>query len=70
MPATTWDAASISFRRSPGPASLDPKTMRAFSSVSSFCVFGRDSGGGVSGGVFVRGWTSDLGFLSISVLDQ
>jgi hypothetical protein len=65
-PAMICEAAFISFRRSAGPASFEPKTIRAFSRVSSFCVFGRDSGGGGSGAVSVRRWALDVGFLSIS----
>lgn len=60
-PAMFLDAASISALRSPGPARRDPKTMRAFARVSSFAVFGKDSGGGGVGAVRVIEDTSLIG---------
>jgi hypothetical protein len=60
-PAISCEAASISFLLSAGPASLDPNTMRAFARVSSFGVFGCDSGGGDSGAVRVAGCVFDRG---------
>jgi hypothetical protein len=61
MPATTLEAASISARRSPGPASLDPNTMRPFSIASSLAVLGSDSAGGGFGVVRVAGVVLDNG---------
>jgi hypothetical protein len=57
IPAMFCVCASISALRSPGPASRDPKTTRAFCSVASFSVFGSDSGGGSVGAVRVAGCT-------------
>jgi hypothetical protein len=48
-PATCFEAASISILRSRTPG-FEPKTVRALSSVISFCVLGGESGGGCEGG--------------------
>lgn len=48
MPATSVEAASISILRSLTPG-FEPKTVRARSSVISFCDFGGSVGGGVGG---------------------
>jgi hypothetical protein len=60
-PAMFLDAASISALRSPGPARREPKTIHAFARVSSFAVFGNDSGGGGVGAVPVIEGTSLIG---------
>lgn len=65
-PATWCEAASISFLRSAGPASFDPKTIRAFVSVSSSSVLGSDSGGGGAGVLRVALGISDTGFFKSS----
>jgi hypothetical protein len=61
IPAISCDLASISAFRSAGPAIRDPNTIRAFANVSSFSVFGKDSGAGGSGAVRVKGCTFDTG---------
>jgi hypothetical protein len=65
-PAISCDFASISAFRSAGPAIRDPNTIRAFSRVSSFCVFGSDPVGGGLGAVRVKGCTFDIGLDMIS----
>ena len=54
-PAIKVDLRSTSARRSPGPASRDPKITLAFWSRSSLLVLGIDSGLGDAGGVAVAG---------------
>lgn len=61
IPAIFCEAASSSFFRSAGPASREPKTTRAFASVSSFSVLGSDSGGGGLGEVRVAVGVFDNG---------
>ena len=68
-PAISCDFASISAFRSAGPAIRDPNTIRAFSRVCSFCVFGSDPVGGGLGAVRVKGCTFDIGLDMISSKD-
>jgi len=54
-PATKVDLRPISARRSPGPASLEPKITLAFWRRSSLSVLGDDAGNGDAGAVAVAG---------------
>jgi hypothetical protein len=70
IPATSFEAASISIRRSLTPG-FEPKTVRARSSVISFCDFGVsvvDGGAGADGAVSFDVEVCDGAFLSISTM--